>query len=186
MRETNRRRVLDARHVRRTIRRMASQIAEGCADASQLALVAIGGGGIPLAARLAGEVRAILDDEVPVGILDVTLYRDDLSYHSKPVLTETRLDFGVDKKTIVLVDDVLFTGRTIRAALDALMEYGRPDIVRAATLVDRGHRELPVRADYVGVWLDTVHDDAVEVNLGETDGDEDAVYVVSSGGGDAG
>jgi len=184
MTDSIRRVVMDAVRVERTIRRIASQMAEQCEEGTQLALVAVGRGGVPLTLRLADQLEKLLGKKIPHGVLDVTLYRDDLSYGSKPVLFETKLEFDVDKKTVILIDDVLFTGRTVRAAMDALMEYGRPDVIRAAVLVDRGHRELPIRADFVGLWLDTVHDDAVEVILGEKSGADDRVDVISpkSGG----
>ncbi|MBZ0274352.1 bifunctional pyr operon transcriptional regulator/uracil phosphoribosyltransferase PyrR [bacterium] len=169
---------MDAARVERTLRRMASQIVEQCGDdPDRLVLLAIPAGGVPVTARLAAEIARETGRAIATGVLDITLYRDDLSFSKKPRLAETRLDFDLHGKNVVLVDDVLFTGRTIRAALDALLEYGRPAVVRAAVLVDRGHRELPIRADFVGVWLDTVRDDDVTVTVGETPAADDLVEI---------
>ncbi len=178
MAETAARLVMDARRVDTTIKRIAHQIVEGASEIDDLVLVSVGQSGLPLARRLDLALRTILDREIPLGVLDITLYRDDLTINSQPLIGETRLEFGIEEKTVILVDKVIFTGRTIRAALDALMEYGRPDFVRAAVLVDRGHRELPIRADFVGLWLDTVHDDAVRVTLDPMPSTNDRIEVI--------
>jgi pyrimidine operon attenuation protein / uracil phosphoribosyltransferase len=172
-------RVLDADDIGRVLTRIAHELVERNQGARDLVLMGIRTRGVPLAARLASTLRDIDGVEVPHGALDVTLYRDDLSRRGPLPLGETRFPTSIDGKVVVLVDDVLYTGRTIRAALEALAEVGRPRAVRLAVLVDRGHRELPIRADHVGKNLPTARDEDVRVRLGEVDG-EDAVDIVRS------
>ena len=171
------RRLLDARQMDRVMRRMAGEILERNHGAGDLILVGIRTRGVPLAEALADEIGRLEGVEVPRGILDITLYRDDLSVIGpQPIVRPTSLQEPIDDKVVVLCDDVLFTGRTVRAALDALIDYGRPKAVRLAVLVDRGHRELPIRADFIGKNVPTRSDDSVRVALTEVDG-EDAVLV---------
>ena len=163
--------VLDAGEIRRALTRIAHEVLERNKGASDLVLLGIPTRGVNLAQRLARRLAEIEGHEVPAGALDVTMYRDDL--RSQPVRTPfptTVPDGGVDDRVVVLVDDVLFSGRTIRAALDALSDLGRPRAVRLAVLVDRGHRELPIRADHVGKNLPTSLDERVRVELAEVDG----------------
>jgi pyrimidine operon attenuation protein / uracil phosphoribosyltransferase len=163
--------VLDAGEIRRALTRIAHEVLERNKGADDLVLIGIPTRGVPLARRLARRLEEIEDRTVPVGELDVTMYRDDL--RSQPVRTPaatTVPDGGIDDKVAVLVDDVLFSGRTIRAALDALNDLGRPRAVRLAVLVDRGHRELPIRADHVGKNLPTSLQERVRVRLTEVDG----------------
>jgi pyrimidine operon attenuation protein / uracil phosphoribosyltransferase len=166
--------LLDAADVARVLRRLAHELVEREEGADDLLLLGIQTRGVPLAERLARLVADIEGTEVPVGSLDVTLYRDDLQRRGPLPLGETRVPVSVDGRTVVLVDDVLHTGRTIRAALEAVLELGRPDVVRLVVLVDRGHRELPIRADHVGKNLPTSYGQHVRVRLAEVDG-EDAV-----------
>jgi pyrimidine operon attenuation protein/uracil phosphoribosyltransferase len=173
--------VMDATAVDRAITRIAHEVLEENKGAEGLALVGIVTRGAHLAQRLAERIREIEGAEVPVGTLDISFYRDDISTRSNPEVHRTDLPFDPSGICVVLVDDVLFTGRTIRAAMDALMDYGRPSCIRLAVLVDRGHRELPVRADYVGKNVPTSSRERVRVLLAETDG-EDAV-VISEGEG---
>jgi pyrimidine operon attenuation protein/uracil phosphoribosyltransferase len=143
--------LLDDTAITRALVRIAHEILERNEDASQLYLVAIPNGGVPLARRLAASLRQIADVEVPVGVLDTTLYRDDLMLTGeRPSLRRTEMPSAVDERVVILVDDVVKTGRTIRAAMDALMDFGRPRMVQVVGLVDRGHRELPIKLDYVG------------------------------------
>ena len=170
-------RILGDGDVRRAVTRIAHEILERNKGASDLVLVGIAARGDDLARRLAAELRRIESAEVPVGVLDITFYRDDIGLRAEaPEVHETRIDFDVTGRTVVLVDDVLYTGRTIRSALDALVDFGRPRAIQLAVLVDRGHRELPIRADYVGKNIPTRADEQVRVRLQETDG-EDAVEV---------
>ncbi len=171
------RRVLDAGDIARITRRIAHEIIERNQGAGNLVLMGIRTRGVPLAQRLANVLQEIEDVEVPHGSLDVTLYRDDISRRGPLPLGETRFPTSIDDRIVVLVDDVLYTGRTIRAALEALAEVGRPEAVRLAVLVDRGHRELPIRADHVGKNLPTSYGEDVRVLLEEIDG-EDAVDIV--------
>ena len=172
--------LLDAADVRRALTRIAHEILERDKGAGELALVGIANRGDDLARRLAGEIRTIEGIEVPVGVLDITFYRDDIGMKAEaPEVHETRIGFDITGRTVVLVDDVLFTGRTIRAAMDALTDLGRPQRIQLAVLVDRGHRELPIRADFVGKNVPTHRADDVRVLIAEVDG-EDAVVVEES------
>ena len=170
--------VMDAEALRRTVVRMAHEILEHRKGASGLALVGIRTRGAILAQRLAKAIETIDGHAVPVGILDITLYRDDLSRVApNPVVHATEIPFDVDDFHIVLVDDVLFTGRTIRAALNALSDLGRPKSIQLAVLVDRGHRELPIRPDYVGKNLPTAPGERVNVRLEESDGRDEVAII---------
>ncbi len=163
--------LLAADDVRRAITRIAHEIVEREPDPSHLAIVGIRTRGDVLAARLRDALRAINGQEIPLGSLDITLYRDDLTRIGySPTVHRTDIPFSVDDRVVVLVDDVHFTGRTIRAAMDAIVDYGRPRAIRLAVLVDRGHRELPIRADFVGKNIATAIGDDVRVRLAEADG----------------
>jgi len=176
--ETYRRILLNAAAVRRTLARMAHEILERNRGTEGLALVGVVSRGDLLAARLREQILQVEGVAVPVGRLDITLYRDDLARAgAPPMLRPTEIPFDIDDRTVVLVDDVLYTGRTIRAALDALMDLGRPRSVQLAVLVDRGHRELPIQPDYAGHAIHTGRDEEVEVRLGG-DAAEDAVLLV--------
>jgi pyrimidine operon attenuation protein/uracil phosphoribosyltransferase len=168
--------VMDATAVDRAITRIAHEVLEENKGAEGLAFVGIVTRGAHLARRLAERVREIEGAEVPVGTLDISFYRDDVATRNNPEVHRTDIPFDPAGICVVLVDDVLFTGRTIRAAMDALMDYGRPACVRLAVLVDRGHRELPIRADFVGKNVPTSSRERVRVHLAETDG-EDAVSI---------
>lgn len=160
--------VLDGEAVARALRRMAGEITEKHRGARDIALVGIRRGGVPLAERLADLVAQVEGVRPPLGAVDITLYRDDASTSlPKPVIGPTELPFAVDRRVVILVDDVLFTGRTVRAALDVLLDYGRPRAIELVALVDRGGRELPIRADYVGKVIDTKPGDHVEVVFDE-------------------
>jgi pyrimidine operon attenuation protein/uracil phosphoribosyltransferase len=169
--------VLDARDISRALTRIAHEILERNKGARDLVLLGIPTRGVPLAKRIAAKIASVEGIEIPVGSLDVTMYRDDLRMRPARTLLPTDIpQGGIDGKTVVLVDDVLFSGRTIRAALDAMNDVGRPRSVRLAVLVDRGHRELPIRADFVGKNLPTSLVEKVSVRLGEFDG-TDAVVI---------
>jgi pyrimidine operon attenuation protein / uracil phosphoribosyltransferase len=169
--------VMDAADVRRALTRIAHEIVERDKGSEGVVLVGIANRGDDLARRLAELIEGIEGTHVPVGVLDITFYRDDIGLTAEaPEVHETRIGFDVNGTTVVLVDDVLFTGRTIRAAMDALMDLGRPRRIRLAVLVDRGHRELPIRADFVGKNVPTSRADQVRVMIEELDG-EDAVVV---------
>ncbi len=174
--------VLDATRIARSLARIAHEILERNPSVDELALVGIRRRGVPLAKRLAHAIRQINDIDIPTGALDITLYRDDLmrtAVAAQPVVRRTEIGFSIDDKRILLVDDVLYTGRTIRAALDALTEFGRPKSIQLVVLVDRGHRELPIKADYVGKNLPTSLTQSVQVHLIETDG-RDEVEILES------
>jgi pyrimidine operon attenuation protein / uracil phosphoribosyltransferase len=174
------RRVLEASDIGRALTRIAHEVLERAKGAEDLVLLGIPTRGVPLARRLAARIEAVEGTPVPVGSLDVTMYRDDLRLHPARALERTELPpGGVEGRTVVLVDDVLYSGRTIRAALDALGDLGRPARVQLAVLVDRGHRELPIRADYVGKNLPTSTSERVRVLLEEQDG-EDSVTIESA------
>lgn len=158
--------------------RIAHEILEKNKGTQGLCLIGIRNRGVFLAQRLAESIKKIENTDVPVGALDITLYRDDLTLISQqPVVHKTEIDFDISDKNVILVDDVLYTGRTIRAALDALIDFGRPKLIQLAVLVDRGHRELPVRADFVGKNIPTAKNETVEVRLLETDGKDEVIIV---------
>ena len=170
--------ILDKDAIARALMRIAHEILEKNKGTENLCLVGIRNRGVYLAKRLAECIKKIDDKDVPVGILDITLYRDDLTLvASQPVVRKTEIDFDINDRNLVLVDDVLYTGRTVRAALDALVDFGRPKSIQLAVLVDRGHRELPVRADYAGKNIPTSQKETVEVRLEDTDGCEEVVIV---------
>jgi pyrimidine operon attenuation protein/uracil phosphoribosyltransferase len=159
--------------LKRTLARMAHEIVERHPQMEGVVLVGVRSRGVPLARRLSVVLREASGLEIPVGALDITLYRDDLTTVSThPVLKATDIPFPIEGKTVVLVDDVLYTGRTVRAALDELIDFGRPGRIELAVLVDRGHRELPIRADYVGKALTTTREEIVQVMLEEEDGSD--------------
>jgi pyrimidine operon attenuation protein / uracil phosphoribosyltransferase len=171
------RRIMTADEVRRATVRLSHEIVEKQAGTDGLLLVGIQRRGVPLAHRIAAAIADNEGVELPVGALDITFYRDDLSLIAQqPVVKGTDLPRGIDGMTVILVDDVLYTGRTIRAAMDALVDFGRPRAIRLAVLVDRGHRELPIRADHVGKNVPTSREEIVRVHLEETDG-EDGVEI---------
>jgi len=170
------RRVLDADGLRRALTRIAHEIVERNGGVDGLVLVGIRSRGVPLANRLAALIEQHESTPVPVGSLDITFYRDDLTKLAHaPIVKRSDLEIDVEGRVVVLIDDVLYTGRTVRAALDALTDHGRPRAVRLATLVDRGHRELPIRPDFVGKNLPTSVDEIVHVRLRETDDDDEVV-----------
>ena len=170
--------VMDADRMSRALTRIAHEILERNRGLDELALVGIRTRGVPLARRLARTLQDINGDDVPTGALDITLYRDDLMRQPvgpQPLVRRTEIPFSIDDRKILLVDDVLYTGRTIRAALDALIDFGRPKAIQLIVLVDRGHRELPIKADYVGKNLPTSSRQSVQVRLLEIDGIDEIV-----------
>jgi pyrimidine operon attenuation protein/uracil phosphoribosyltransferase len=174
--------LLDEEQVARTLSRIAHEIIERNDDLSSVALVGIHTRGVPLAQRLRRLVEERSGEDVALGQLDVTFHRDDVHVRAghaprrpQPVPRDTRLEFELEGRTVILVDDVLYTGRTIRAAIDALLDYGRPPLVQLAVLVDRGHRELPIRPDYVGRNLPTARSERIAVHLAEVDGADEIV-----------
>jgi len=170
--------ILDKDTIGRALMRIAHEILEKNKGTKDLCLVGIRNRGAYLAKRLNDCIEAIEKERVSVGILDITLYRDDLTMiASQPVVHKTEIDFDITDKNIILVDDVLYTGRTIRAAMDALMDLGRAKTIQLVVLIDRGHRELPIRADYVGKNIPTAQNETIEVRLEEADGKDEAVIV---------
>jgi pyrimidine operon attenuation protein / uracil phosphoribosyltransferase len=168
--------IMSGSDLQRVVDRIAHQILEKTSGATGTVLLGIPTRGVPLAKRLASRIHAFEGVDVPVGSLDITLYRDDLRLHATRALGKTELPGdGIDGRRVILVDDVLFSGRTVRAALDAISDVGRPSSVQLAVLVDRGHRELPIRADYVGKNIPTAQDESVRVSLAETDDGVDEV-----------
>ncbi len=170
--------VMDSQRMARTIARIAHEIVERNRGLEELALVGIRTRGVPLARRLGAAIGEIGGTAVPTGSLDITLYRDDLMRQPvgpQPLVRSTEIPFSIDGRRILLVDDVLYTGRTIRAALDALIDFGRPRFIQLVVLIDRGHRELPIKADYVGKNLPTSRSQSVQVRLVETDGLDEVV-----------
>ena len=171
------RQIMTADEIRRATTRLSHEIVEKQAGTDGLLLIGIQRRGVPLARRIAAAIAEHEGVEIPVGALDITFYRDDLSMVAQqPVVKGTELPAGIDGRTVVLVDDVLYTGRTIRAAMDALVDFGRPQAIRLAVLVDRGHREIPIRADHVGKNVPTSREETVRVHLDEIDG-EDGVEI---------
>ncbi len=170
------RRILDAADLARCLTRLAHEVVERNRDVDQVVFVGIRTRGVPLARRLRQAVHEITGTEPPLGILDISLYRDDLSHvASAPVVGRTEIDFALEDRVVVLVDDVLYTGRTTRAALDALMAFGRPRRIQLAVVIDRGHREYPIRADYVGKNVPTSSAEIVHVRLSDIDPVEEVV-----------
>jgi Pyrimidine operon attenuation protein/uracil phosphoribosyltransferase len=168
--------ILDKDSIDKSLKRMAHEIIENVKTMDDTVLIGIKNRGSHIAEKLADHINAISGKRPLVGALDITLYRDDLTQASEqPVVHATEITFDIENKRIVLVDDVLFTGRTIRCALDALIDFGRPKIIQLAVLVDRGHRELPIRADYVGKNIPTSINEVVEVRLSESDGKDEVV-----------
>ena len=170
--------VMAANQVARTIARMAHEIVERHHALEELALIGVRTRGVPIARRLSSVLADITGITVPAGVLDITLYRDDLMRQPvgpQPILRRTEIDFSIDNRRILLVDDVLYTGRTVRAALDALIDFGRPRTIELLVLVDRGHRELPIKADYVGKNLPTSLEESVQVRLAEVEGFDEVV-----------
>ena len=177
--------LLDAEALHRTIARIAHEIVERNPDLTEVALVGIQTRGVPIAQRLRRLIADFAGHEVALGTVDITFHRDDVAVrgsdaplHAQPVVKATQLDFPLEGMTCVLVDDVLYTGRTVRAAIEALFSYGRPSRVQLAVIADRGHRELPIRPDYVGKNLPTAHDERIQVQLVEVD-EVDRVVLVS-------
>jgi pyrimidine operon attenuation protein/uracil phosphoribosyltransferase len=171
--------ILDAKQMARIIRRMAGEIVERNRDIGSLLLVGIRTRGVPLAEALAAEIERAEGQKVPIGMLDITLYRDDLSLvAAQPLVKGTHLPLPIDDCVVVLCDDVLYTGRTVRAALDHLVDYGRPRSVQLAVLIDRGHRELPIQADVVGKNVPTRQDEVIEVSFASTDDGVDQVRIL--------
>ncbi|HSK09584.1 MAG TPA: bifunctional pyr operon transcriptional regulator/uracil phosphoribosyltransferase PyrR [Vicinamibacterales bacterium] len=170
--------VMDADRMARTLTRIAHEIVERNRGVDRLALVGVRTRGVPLARRLGDRLQEIAGQEVPTGALDITLYRDDLMHNPvgpQPLVRSTEIPFSIDNRTIILVDDVLYTGRTVRAALDELIDFGRPRSIQLVVMVDRGHRELPIKADYVGKNLPTSRSECVAVRLQEVDGRDEVV-----------
>ncbi|HTM33429.1 MAG TPA: bifunctional pyr operon transcriptional regulator/uracil phosphoribosyltransferase PyrR [Vicinamibacterales bacterium] len=165
--------VMDADRISRALTRIAHEIVERNHGIDGVALVGVRSRGVPLARRIAGVLTEVGGQEVPTGALDITLYRDDLMRNPvgpQPLVRKTEIPFSIDNRTLILVDDVLYTGRTTRAALDALIDFGRPKAIQLVVLVDRGHRELPIKADYVGKNVPTSRKESVQVRLQELDG----------------
>lgn len=175
---TRKARILDADRIGRMVDRMAHEIAERQKDLPGLALIGIRTRGVPLANRLAARLSSLVKQSFPVGTLDITLYRDDLSTVApQPLLKKTEIDFDLNGRTVLLCDDVLYTGRTIRAALDGVIDLGRPRAIRLAVLIDRGHREFPIEANYVGKSVPTANREVIQVMFQETDG-ADEVWIL--------
>ena len=171
------RQIMSGQDIRRALARVAHEILERNRGANELVIVGIYTRGVYLARRLAGNLLRFEGSEVPTATLDINLYRDDLHARKRPVVRPTEIPVPIQGKTVVLVDDVLFTGRTIRAAMDALNDFGRPEQVQLAILLDRGHRQLPIRPDYVGQNAPTSMDEQVKVRLVETDGVDEVAII---------
>ena len=171
-------RLLDAARMNRAMRRMAIEVVERNRGIDDLMIVGIRSRGVPIAERIAREIEQLEGQAVSFGIIDITLYRDDLTTIApQPVVKPTKLPEPIDEKVVVLVDDVLYTGRTVRAALDALIDFGRPRAVQLAVLIDRGHRELPIHADVIGKTVPTDANEVIKVKLMETDGEDEVLLM---------
>ncbi len=182
MEEKIKARVMDARKIKRSIQRMTTEITERNRNLKNLVIIGIRTRGVHLAKRVNKLIKTLEGVDVPIGVLDITLYRDDFSeLEGQHMVKKTEIDFSVAKKDILLVDDVLFTGRTIRAAMDSLIDMGRPKTIQLLVLIDRGHRELPIRADYVGKVLPTSKREIVQVHCKEID-ETDEVLITEPGG----
>jgi pyrimidine operon attenuation protein / uracil phosphoribosyltransferase len=178
MRVVEKRQLLSAEEIDRTLQRLAHEIVEKSGGTKNLALIGVRRRGVPLSQRLARTIFGFSKFEVPVGTLDITLYRDDLSTVApQPVVQSTEISFPVDDRDLVVVDDVLYTGRTVRAAMNGLFDLGRPRRIRLCVLIDRGHREMPIEASFIGQTIQTSDTEIVEVHLREVDGDERVVLV---------
>jgi pyrimidine operon attenuation protein / uracil phosphoribosyltransferase len=170
--------VLDTEAIRRALRRIAHEIVEGNPDLDKVVLAGIPSRGIEIATRIASFIRDIENTEVEIGVIDVAMHRDDVGTRSElPVVRVSKLPLPLEQRTIIIVDDVLYTGRTVRAAMDAISSFGRPARIQLAVLVDRGHRELPIRPDYIGKNLPTASGEQIQVRLEETDNQPDAVWL---------
>jgi pyrimidine operon attenuation protein/uracil phosphoribosyltransferase len=170
--------VLDTEAIRRALRRIAHEIVEGNPDLDKVVLAGIPSRGVEIATRIAGFIRDIENTEVEIGVIDVAMHRDDVGTRSElPVVRVSKLPLPLEQRTIIIVDDVLYTGRTVRAAMDAISSFGRPARIQLAVLVDRGHRELPIRPDYIGKNLPTASGEQIQVRLEETDNQPDAVWL---------
>ena len=182
MEEKIKARVMDARKIKRALQRMTTEIIERNRNLKNLVIVGIRTRGIYIGKRISKLIKDLEKVDIPVGVLDITLYRDDFSeLEAQHMVKKTEIDFSVAKKDVLLVDDVLFTGRTIRAAMDSLIDLGRPNTIQLLVLIDRGHRELPIRADYVGKFLPTSRREVVQVKLKEVD-DRDEVLITEPPG----
>lgn len=169
--------MIDAAGLNRTLTRLAHEIIERNRGVENLVMLGVRTRGLPLAKRLQEKIQTIEGKELPLGVLDITMYRDDVYKKVKqPVVQTTEINFDIDDKTVIVVDDVLYTGRTVRAALDAIVDFGRPRAIQLAVLVDRGHRELPIRADYIGKAIETLPNEEIRVKLKEID-DQDGVFL---------
>ena len=170
--------LMSASEIDRTLVRLAHEVLEKTTDPNDLAFIGIKRRGVPLAQRLAAKIASLEGLKIPVGVLDINLYRDDLStVADRPVLNARQIDFSIVGKDVVLMDDVLYTGRTIRSALDALFDHGRPSRVQLLVLIDRGHRELPIEARYIGRMVQTSQNEIIEVKFQEVDGQEKVMLV---------
>ena len=182
MKEKIKARIMDSRKIKRALLRMTTEIIERNRDLKNLVIVGIRTRGVHLAKRIALLVKDFEDIEIPVGILDITLYRDDFSeLEAQHMVKKTEIDFAVNKKDVLLIDDVLFTGRTIRAAMDSLIDLGRPKTIQLLVFIDRGHRELPIRADYVGKFLPTSRRERVKLQLKEIDNKDEVLIMEPAG-----
>ncbi len=182
MKEKIKARVMDGSKIRRALHRMTTEIIERNRNLKNLVIVGIRTRGIYLGKRISKLIKEMENVEVPVGVLDITLYRDDFSeLEAQHIVQKTEINFPIAKKDVLLVDDVLFTGRTIRAAMDSLIDLGRPDTIQLLVLIDRGHRELPIRADYVGKFLPTSKREVVQVKLKEIDGSDEVLITEPAG-----
>jgi pyrimidine operon attenuation protein/uracil phosphoribosyltransferase len=171
--------VMDAAAIRRALRRIAHEIIEANPDLRSIVLAGIPSRGVEIARRIDGFIQEIAKTSVATGVIDVAMHRDDVGTRAQlPMVQESRLPLPLEQRTVIIVDDVLFTGRTIRAAMDAISSFGRPARIQLAALVDRGHRELPIRADYIGKNLPTARAEKVRVRLQESDGEPDAVWLI--------